>query len=440
MCGFLLFSLLNLAVYNFGDVGAGANGMMVMAKPPPSPVGKVQETLEPVNNEGAAEVAKLHTEALAALVFTVLVIVFTYYRSTWFTRGSKALHRKFLPDPRFDFARVERDDVTNKLLGALRHRHWYTTLIYGPRSCGKTTIVDMAFHNMVGVVRVHLTDSRHDMYDLLAKALNVSGSGEAHYAVHGALKKYKATFGQVAVLIISLEASCDSSVLENVVTECKILSHDLELARIFIDLSNSHSANQVQRNLRTMRCQGIFVSNLSGDAAMTYMKAIMKEEAGYLSDNDKEELAGYLERNLGGNFALLHQFAELLADPDLRPKAKESVEQVIGSLIVENQDCARTSLTSMCIEIGHELGKSMEHVAAALLPLATKMKSEQVMVSEVISALGISETKFVERNKATFVHPFRVDPYTRVVSLTEPCVWSVIEEHIQQLKGNQPTP
>ena len=360
----------------------------------------------------------------------------------WTKRGVRRLRRSRLDQRTAKYMRLDRKELIARVKQAHDVDTRHTHLVFGNRGCGKSTLLNLAFAGTPGVVNINLSSSHSHLaiYKELAIQLKVAGDwGQLRdkYIVQEVLNAYKKRYKKVAVVIISLDAKVPTHVLEAVISECKSMGYDLELAIFFIDLSNAMAATQINTNLDSLRCEGIFVPATTGEEAMRYVKDMIQKEAIALDETAVEELSALAIQNLGGNFVALDKVARAVLQCQM-PSSKTWVQTAIEKAIALRKKAAITGFRIFLQYALDATRASSTVLADRLEPLLNAMLNKgerKVTLDDMVTALAVTEMEFADLNMIPSVHPFAIDPFSRALSFSRPDVVLVAPMVSAELAG-----
>ena len=189
----------------------------------------------------------------------------------------KAKHTRHVPE-----YLLPRPAIRASLLAALDDVDFNTVLVYGQRGSGKTTIIEHALEQRLGVVYWTLaasdyaqtTSELQEKWTIMFDPWRRLTDREFEFDVCAAIIAKK---GRALVVAVSVESDADPSVLRSVLHFCKTMSYNTQRVRFVVDNSSSRVAVALRTDLKKLRISQVFVGCITKPQARSLLDKKLPE-------------------------------------------------------------------------------------------------------------------------------------------------------------------
>jgi hypothetical protein len=351
--------------------------------------------------------------------------------------GADNLQTLLLKKRKLVYGVVDRNKLKAKITRAIKDTINWTVMVYGNRECGKSTMLNLIFDGLAGVILVTIT-TEQDVDDLdgtIIKLLEIDKKGGTIVDLEAAYTLFTARNKRKPVLILSIEGLSSGALLRRVLTAAKTRGYDgNQLLEVVVDLSALFAVHSLTTSIKNLRAHPIYVEDVKGDDAADFLEKALVARTD-VNETEAGTLAHELLSIVGGNFAILKNFMRLVTkvdEDDVMDAAK--VRTQIALTIRREMTSADANLETFFSTLATLIQSTPDHLKRLLVPRLSAPNEFEDMAAMLLE-INNDETIIVEVTKKQVLDALKAcaDLYTLTflargeMKLSNPAVLSVVD-------------
>lgn len=282
-------------------------------------------------------------------------------------------------------------------------RYAPSMMVCGPRGVGKSTVMNMAFEGVKGIIHIKLNPVTIDQFyaSILRFVDFKCDSINKEHLVHKALMEIRKRDGKKPTFFVEVDEKCEADKLLTLLLELKTLVSENRLANCFIVTSTSRASLLIPVTLHELRVRVIFIQDPSTDVIEEYLNTALSS---IICDKDtRQEMIKFFIKELGTRFL----------DASSAIGAMDGAEPgMLSKAFYESVWLRKSQYQSSClkfVEMLQAVGPSKKQIFESIVNGTLKL-------SELAGALKLTEEELINKLSNLHPHPVYVHPASLLVT------------------------
>ena len=285
-------------------------------------------------------------------------------------------------------------DVDTAALSKMGKPFIPTTIICGPRGCGKSTLINESMQKRSAVVKIFYEgENSEDFAIAVLRSLRITLPDNTDPVTF--LLEVLEMLNTKPIFVMEVDKRFGSKHLEQLLLLLKRLGDDLQLMVPIVVLSSSRSALSLELSATSLRAEFFPITDLTENECRQFLQSVM--DTLKISDDEKRQAIDFGMRHIGNRLVDLHAVANCIRQ--VKCSSLEEYQSVVitySKQQIQSYQAAFATFALKCPRIRDR------HVLEKL--------TNGLEILDLCKALGISQEELLELNSTIEPHVLYICP------------------------------